>query len=266
MAISLASLRRGPLQRPPRIVLMGPQGVGKSTWANSAPNSVFIQTEEGTDAIDVNAAFDLARSEQDVLDALAALITEDHDFRSVIIDSADWLESLIHRQIAAQNSTDAIEKIPYGKGYKLAVEEWRKVLEGLDLLRNEKNMIVIILAHVRIKRFEDPNADAYDRYLLDLHDSAASLLVEWCDVLGFVNHAIATKSTDAGFNKKIVRGIGSGERILYLDERPGFIAKNRYDMPASIGFPKGSGWTEFERHLPQAMQINMQPQQRSEAA
>ena len=232
---------------------MGPQGVGKSTWANSAPASVFIQTEEGTDAINVNAAFDLARSEQDVLDALDALAREEHDFRTVIIDSADWLESLIHRQIAAQNNVDAIEKIPYGKGYKLAVEEWRAVLEKLDIVRNLKNMVVIILAHVKIKRFEDPTADAYDRYLLDLHDSASSLLVEWCDVLAFVNHSIATKTSDGGFNKKIIRGIGSGERVMYLEERPGFIAKNRYGMPASIGFPKDNGWAEFERYLTAAM-------------
>lgn len=254
MAISLASLRRGPRHRPPRIVLMAPQGVGKSTWANSAPSPIFIQTEEGLDAIDVNASFDLARSQQDVLDAIGALIAEDHDFKTVALDTADWLETLIHKQIAAQNSVDAIEKIPYGKGYKFAIDEWRKILEGLDLLRNEKDMITIILAHVKIKRFEDPTADAYDRYILDLHDSAASLLVEWCDVLGFANHSIATKTTDAGFNKKIIRGIGSGERILYLEERPGFIAKNRYGMPPSIGFPKHGGWTVFERELATAMQ------------
>jgi hypothetical protein len=233
---------------------MAPQGVGKSTWANSAPSPIFIQTEEGLDAIDVNAAFDLARSQQDVLDAIGALINEDHDFKTVALDTADWLESLIHRQIAAQNSVDQIEKISYGKGYKLAVEEWRKVLEGLDLLRNEKDMIVIILAHVKIKRFGDPTADAYDRYILDLHDTAASLLVEWCDVLGFANHSIATKTTDAGFNKKIVRGIGSGERLLYLEERPGFIAKNRYGMPSTISFPKLGGWTAFENALAAAMQ------------
>jgi hypothetical protein len=260
MAISLSSLRRGPLHRPPRVVVMGPQGVGKSTFANSAPSSIFIQTEEGLDALDVNAAFDLAKSQQDVLDAIGALISEDHDFKTVVLDTADWLEHLIHRQIAAQNSVDQIEKIPYGKGYKLAVEEWRKVLEGLDLLRNEKGMITIVLAHVKIKRFEDPTADAYDRYLLDLHETAASLLVEWCDVLGFANHSIATKTTDAGFNKKIVRGIGSGERVLYLEERPGFIAKNRYGMPPQVPFPKIGGWQAFEAAMIAAMQPQSQPQ------
>lgn len=262
MAISLASLRRGALRKPPRVVLMGPQGVGKSTFANSAPSPVFIQTEEGLDALDVHAAFDLAKSQQEVLDAIGALIYEDHDFKTVVLDTADWLEHLIHRQIAAQNSVDQIEKIPYGKGYKFAVEEWRKVLEGLDLLRNEKEMITIVLAHVKIKRFEDPTADAYDRYLLDLHDTASSLLVEWCDVLAFANHSIATKTTEGGFNKKIVRGIGTGERVMHLEERPGFIAKNRYGMVPTISLPKFGGWSVFEA----AMSAAMQPQPQIKAA
>lgn len=254
MAVSLSSLRRGPLHRPPRIILMGTEGVGKSTWANSAPNPVFIQTEDGLDALDVNASFDIARSLHDVIDALSLLIADEHNFKTVVIDTADWLEHLIHRQVATENNTDAIEKIPYGKGYKYALEEWRKVLEGLDLLRNGKDMTIIILAHVKIKRFEDPTADAYDRYLLDLHDSAASLLVEWCDVLGFAAHAIATKTIDAGFNKKITRGVGSGERILHLEERPGFTAKNRYGLPPSIAFPKKDGWAVFETAMNAAQQ------------
>lgn len=246
MAISLSSLRRGPLHRPPRLVIMGTEGVGKSTFANSSPSPVFLQTEEGLDALDVNASFELARKYEDVEAAIQTLLVEDHTFKSVVIDTADWLEHLIHKYIADENSVSGIEKIPYGKGYKYALEKWREVLEGLDLLRNDKEMIVIILAHVKIKRFEDPIADAYDRYLLDLHDSAAALLTEWCDVLGFAAHAIATKSTDAGFNRKTTRGIGSGERILHLEERPGFVAKNRYGLPPSISFPKDNGWRAFE--------------------
>lgn len=253
MAISLSSLRRGARRSPPRIVLMGTQGVGKSTWANSAPSPVFLQTEEGLDAIEVNAAFDLARSQGDVLDAINALISEDHDYKTVVLDSADWLETLIHRQVAAQHNVGSIELIPYGKGYKLAVEEWRSILEGFDILRNEKNMIVIVLAHVKIRRFDDPTADSYDRYQLDLHETASSVLVEWCDVLGFANYNVATTKADAGFNKKLVKATGSGERILHLEERPGFIAKNRYNMPPSIPFPKVNGFAAFGAAMAQGM-------------
>ena len=259
MAISLSSLRRGPVRRPPRIIMMGTEGVGKSTWANSCPSPIFIQTEEGLDALDVHAAFDLAKKYEDVLNAIEILLTEDHAFKTVVIDTADWLEHLIHKLIADDNAVTGIEKIPYGKGYKFALEKWRDVLEGLDMLRNDKNMVTVILAHVKIKRFEDPVADAYDRYLLDLHDSAAALITEWCDVLGFATHAIATKSTDAGFNKKITRGIGSGERILHLEERPGYVAKNRYGLPPSISFPKENGWQVFDHAMSVAQPQELKP-------
>lgn len=259
MAISIATLRRGPLVRPPRVVLMGTEGVGKSTWANTAPNPVFIQTEDGLDALDINARFDLATKYDDVFDALLALANEEHSFKTVVVDTADWLEHLIHKHVALENKVDAIEKIPYGKGYKFAMEMWRDMVAALDLLRNDRGMIVIILAHVKIKRFEDPTADAYDRYLLDLHDSAAALLTEWCDILGFASHAIATKTTDAGFNRKVTRGTSSGERILHLEERAGFVAKNRYGLPPSISFPKANGWQVLETAMNTALNAKSTP-------
>lgn len=255
MPFDFAKLRRGPdPTKPPRIVAGGPEGVGKSSWANSAPNPIFIQCEDGLDAINVNAAFPLAISLQDVLDQLGVLITEEHDFKTVVIDTADWLEHLIHKAVAAAHKVESIDQIPYGKGYRPAADECRKVLEGLDLLRNQKRMIVIILAHVKIKRFDDPMTDAYDRYLLDMHDSLSSLLIEWCDVLAFIQHAVAIKTTESGFNQKRNRGVGSGERVLYLEGRPGFIAKNRYGLPASLPFPKDNGWQIFERAMTEARQ------------
>jgi hypothetical protein len=254
MATSLSSLRRGPRVRPPRVVLAGTPAIGKSTWANSAPSPIFIPTEDGLDAIDVHAAFDVAESLQDVLDAIGVLINQDHDFKTVVLDSADWLERLVHKQVAAAHKVTSIEGIPYGKGYKLAAEEWRSVIEGLDILRNVKRMNVIVIAHVKIKRFDDPTSDSYDRYILDMHEGVSSILIEWCDVLGFVQHDVTMKTTEGGFNKKIIKGIGSGERILHLEERPGFLAKNRYGMPPSIPFPKVDGWSTFENVQKSSMQ------------
>lgn len=246
MAIPISSLRRGPRIKPPRVVLMGTQGVGKSTWANSAPNAVFVPTEDGLDAINVNAAFPQATSVAEVCDNLDTLIKETHDFQTVAIDSADWLEILIHNEIATAGGKPSISDIGYGKGYGEASNTWLRILGQLETLRNEKGMIVIILAHTKIKTFNDPTSDSYDRYILDLHDSSSSVLREWCDVLGFANHSFAVKTSETGFNKKVTRATGSGERLLYVEERPGFVAKNRYGLPPSIPFPKVNGWQAFE--------------------
>jgi AAA domain len=259
MSISLASLRRGPQHKAPRIVLHGTHGIGKSTLGASAPGAVFIPTEDGTDVLDVTS-FPIATSEQDVLDAIGVLIAEEHEFQTVVIDTADWLENLIWRAVASEKGSPTIEgtgergdPLGYGKGYRFALEHWRQILEGLDLLRNEKSVMPIILAHSQIKRFDDPTTSSYDRYMLDLHTSAAALLCEWADIVGFLNYRVSIKETDVGFNRRVVKGKSGGDRILYLEERPGFIAKSRYDLPDELAIPKVDGWQTLEAEISKAI-------------
>jgi hypothetical protein len=234
--------------RPPRLVIYGPEGIGKSTLAAQAPNPVFIQTEEGLDALDVTA-FPLAIEYSQVEDALSSLINEDHDFQTLAVDSLDWLERLILRAVAAEGNVLSIEDIPYGKGYKLAIEKWRTVLEGFDILRNDKHMTIVLLAHSKIKRFEDPISDSYDQYRVDLHDAAAALVDEWCDVIGFLTQHVGIKSRDTGFGKKEIKGVGGGERILYTEGRPSYIAKSRYTIPSSLSIPRIGGFTVIENAI-----------------
>ena len=55
---------------------------------------IFVQTEDGLGEIDC-AKFPLAKSLAEVNDELLALRDEEHDYKSVVIDSLDWLERLI---------------------------------------------------------------------------------------------------------------------------------------------------------------------------
>ena len=239
MAISLKSLRKTGVARPPRLVVYGTHGIGKSTFAAQAPNPVFIQTEEGLDAINVTA-FPVCESFDDIMDAIGSLASEDHDYGSVVLDSADWAEQLVHRRVAKDNNVATIDAIGYGRGYKAATDYWKQILEGFDHLRNTKNMQVILLAHTQVKRFDDPLADPYDRYQLDLHHGSASLISEWCDILMFANQQYSTVKSDVGFNQKVTRAIGTGNRVLYTQERPGWQAKSRWPLPDTLplDYPK----------------------------
>jgi hypothetical protein len=98
----------------------------------------------------------------------------DHDYETVVIDSLDWLERLIFDKVCTENNVDNIEKAGggYGKGYMLAVTKWRELLTSLDVLRNDRNMVVILLAHAKVERFEDPESTPYDRYAPRLHKHA----------------------------------------------------------------------------------------------
>lgn len=247
MAISLKSISKGLQRQAPRMVVYGSHKIGKSTFAASAPNPIFIQTEDGLSGIDT-ASFPLAETFQDVLDALTVLATEDHDFKTVVIDSLDWLEPLIWSATAKQHGKSDIEAFGYGKGFTMALDKWGEFLTALNYLRSTKGMAVIMLAHHQIKRFDAPDTEPYDRYQIKLHERASAKVQEWADVIGFANHRVITKDTDVGFNQKHTRAMGTGERLLYLQEQPSFMAGNRFGLPASIQL----NWAAFLAAMPTA--------------
>jgi hypothetical protein len=231
----LAKVERGRTSKPPRILLYGVEGIGKSTFGSQAPKPIFIQTEDGLDEIDC-ARFPLARCYDDVVTALAELRTEAHDHESVVIDSLDWLERLVWDKLCAQHNVTSIEKVDggYSKGYTHALSFWREVIDHLNALRNQRGMVVLLIAHSKVERFEDPESSPYDRYSPRLHKHAAALVSEWSDAVLFATRKMRTQSEDAGFNRKrtIAHAIGKdgGERVLRCVGGPSCVAKNRYGI------------------------------------
>ena len=233
MALSLESIRTtGSEALPPRIVIHGPHGIGKSTFAANGVAPIFVPTEDGLSAIKA-AAFPLCKAFPEVIEALRALAVEDHDYRTVVIDSADWLEAMIWNETAKAHGHSGIEDFGYGKGDVMALDYWRKLITALDHLRREKKMASIVICHTEIRRFDSPETDPYDRYQLKLHKGASALLQEWADIVGFANQRVVIRETDAGFNKKVKRGMSTGERMLYYQEKAAFQAKTRYRLPES---------------------------------
>jgi hypothetical protein len=246
MAISLASLRRSTALQPPRILMHGVAGIGKSTFAAKADAPVFITTEDGLGKLQV-PHFPLATSYADVSEALEALRTEEHDFRTVVIDSVDWLEPLIWAEACKRNNWPTIEFPGFGKGYAEAVNIWREYIDKLNALRDEKGMAVLQIAHTDIKRFDSPEHEPYDRYIIKLQARAAALLQEHSDVVLFANYQISITKADVGFSKKVARALGTGKRVMHTEERPAFLAKNRYELPETLPLD----WSEFVKAMPQ---------------
>lgn len=232
MAISLSSLRRTGAPKPPILTVYGPHGVGKTSLASQAPNPVFLQFEEGEGVLEFDAW--KIDSFGDAIEALAALDSDDHDFKTVVLDTADWLQRLVWQQTCAKNRWADIETPGFGKGYTAADDTWHEVFSSLKYLRDERKMSVIILAHCEVKRFENPETDPYDRYQPKLQKNGSALLQEFCDGVFFANFRASTTKTEVAPKQTVTRGVGGGERLLYTEERPPYLAKNRWAMPPSL--------------------------------
>lgn len=233
--MSLANVVVGPVHKPPRVVVYGIDGVGKSTFAAGAPKPIFCGAEDGTNQMNVTR-FPTPQRFQDVRDAVDELIAETHDFETFVLDTVDWAEPLIWREVCAEGNKKSIEDFGFGKGYLAALEKLEGFLTQLNTLRDVKRMNVIILAHSEIKTFKNPEADDYDRYQLKLRDKSAAKLREWSDCTLFANYE--TLVAESGGRTK---GVSTGARYLYTNRRSGFDAKNRYVLPDRINL----SWDAF---------------------
>lgn len=245
MAVTLSSVRSGVTMVPPMIMVYGTHGVGKTSFAASAPDPIFIQTEDGLGLIDAHT-FGLLKSFEEVMEAIASLYSEDHTYKTVVLDSADHLENLIWAQVCKDNGWPNIEAPGYGRGYVAALELWRMLIEGLRALRDDRKMTVVVIAHSQIQRFDAPDSEPYDRYSPKLHKGASALLQESMDVVLFANYRVSTVKSDTGFGKKVTRAVGGGDRVLHTEERPAYLAKQRYNLPATIPML----WSDFIAGVP----------------
>ncbi|MCK6470853.1 MAG: ATP-binding protein [Planctomycetes bacterium] len=262
----MEQIQSGKQAMPPRIMVYGTEGIGKSTLAAQAPKPIFIQTEDGLSEIACEK-FPLAATVEDVLNALAELNSTQHSYQTVVIDSLDWLERLIWDAICREYRVTSIEKADggYQRGYVHALTYWRKVTDALMQLR-AKGIASLLIAHSKVEKFEDPESAAYDRYSPRLHKHASSLVVEWCDAVFFATRKFRTETEDKGFGRErtIAREVGKdgGERILRTVGGPSCVAKNRYAHPAEIllSWPAVMAGFALETPQPQGETPNGQPE------
>jgi hypothetical protein len=243
MSFDLSSISKTKRMEAPKILLAGEPKIGKSTFAAMAPNSIGILTEDGMSGIDADA-FPIAQSLDDIYSAIGTLLNDDHKFENVFLDSLDWCEPLIQAHVCKANGWKDIETPGFGKGYVAAAAEWKNLLDGLEALRRERGMGVILICHVKQQRIESPTHEGYDAWVLKLHNRASALVEEWADIVGFAAHRIAIKKTDAGFGNKEAKALKTGERMLYLEAHPAYPSGNRFglaDCPLS--------WDAFAEQL-----------------
>lgn len=250
MASRLKSVTTSTAIRPCRMILLGVEKIGKSTFASQADGVVIIpiRREEGIDALSV-PKLPVVNSFDELMETLQELAEEDHKYKTVVLDSASTFETLVFEKVCEEFEVDSIEKVlgGFGKGFSEAIKKWQMVMDALDFLRDEKNMASIIVGHVKIKRFDDPERESYDRYIFDINEKASDALLRWADFIGFAKKSIAIKKEKLGFNKekKIAEMTDDGKPFLYT--------KKTAAHPGGGRFPWGNisdeiplEWSEFK--------------------
>lgn len=218
------NISRGVIDTAKKVIIYGPEGIGKSTLASRFPAPLFLDVEGSTKAMQVDrvdglTTWDALRS------AMTALLTSGHDYKTVVIDTADWAERLAIEYVCQSQKKSGIEDFGYGKGYTYVKESFAELLDDCDALI-AKGINVVYTAHAIMRKFEQPDErGAYDRWELKLSKQVSPMLKEWSDMVLFCNYKTYTQRQDNGSYK-----VMGGQRVMYTTHNPCWDAKNRYGL------------------------------------
>lgn len=221
-------IQKGRVETAKKVVIYGPEGIGKSTFASRFPEPVFIDTEGSTKELDVSR-YPNPQTWSDVLTYVNDFI-ENMPGKTLVIDTADWAEALCVLHTCSRLSVKGIEDVGYGKGYVYLSDNFSELLRKCDELISQ-GVNVVFTAHAQMRKFEQPDElGAYDRWEMKLTKKCAPMLKEWADIVLFCNYKTDV-ITDQNTKSKKATG---GKRIMYASHHPCWDAKNRYGLPDSI--------------------------------
>lgn len=223
------NITKGKIRDAQRIVIYGQEGIGKSTFASEFPDPVFIDTEGSTAQMDV-ARFDKPTSWELLKSEVQHVIDHPDCCRTLVLDTADWAEQIMLRDLCAKNKWDSIETRGYGKGYTYAAEEFGKLLNLLTMVK-EKGITVVITAHAMLRKVELPEEmGAYDHWEMKTSKKVAPMLKEWADAVFFARYKTMVVEVD---KKKKAQG---NTRVIETTHTEFWDAKNRYGLPDEVPF------------------------------
>ena len=213
-----------------KVVVYGPEGIGKSTLAAHFPRPVFIDTEGSTRHMDVSRT-DKPSSWTMLMEQVQYVRSDPGVCSTLVIDTADWAEQLCIASICADKKLSGIEDMGYGKGYVYLAEEFGRLLNLLEEIVG-RGVHVVLTAHAMMRKFEQPDEmGAYDRWELKLQKKTSALVKEWSDLLLFANYKTMSVAADEKGKKFKAQG---GRRVMYTSHHPCWDAKNRLGLPEEL--------------------------------
>lgn len=227
------NITTGAIQSCEKVVIYGPEGIGKSTLGSKFPNPLAIDTEGSTKKLDI-ARLDRPQSWAMLMGQMQQIKMDHMGYNTLVVDTADWAEMLCSRDLCERSQLSGIEDFGFGKGYQYLAESYAQMLHLLDDII-DSGMHVVILAHAILKKFEQPDEmGSYDRWSLKLQKKTAPLLMEWADMVLFANYKTYVINVDGQGAAKGKNKAQGGKRVMYTSHHPAWDAKNRHGLPEEI--------------------------------
>jgi hypothetical protein len=239
--MSLLAAAKKPQNEPLIVTICGNPGSGKTSLAASFPKPFLIRTTGEAvprDLAEKPEGLDEVQKAEGLFEQLMALVNEEHDYQTVIIDSVTGLEALFTADVIEKdgNNPKSINQAlgGWGAGRAAVASQHARVRRAAEALRKRRGMNVVFVAHADITRIDPPDAEGYNAYTLRLNDKSMSPYVDSVDVVGFVKQHTIVMGEDG---KK--KAITTGDRILTCYMTPASCAKNRLGITEDIEFVQG---------------------------
>lgn len=243
----MLNIRKGLKPRPVKLVIYGPEGIGKSTLAAQCPDALFIDLEGGTSTMDVMRVDPAPATWRELIDIINEVACTPGACKTLVVDSADWAEMICVKAVIEQSGKaeiKGIEDFGYGKGYTYVMEKYQELMRALDGCI-VAGINVVVTAHAAMKKIELPEERGqFDHWGMKLSKQTGPLLKEWADALLF-----CTYQTDVMTDDKTKRNYATGgKRVIHTAHNPVWDAKNRFGFPETMDMSYDSIKVMFVSH------------------
>lgn len=258
--MSLSDLVTTGRKLPSRVVLHGLEGIGKTSFAANAPKPLVMMTkgETGLETLIDSGQlpetphFPELETWADMLSALESVLTEEHDRKTLVIDTGNGAERLCHEEVCRREYNNEWGKqgfTSYMQGFEVSLADWRMFLAKLDAIREQRKMAIVLLCHTKITTFKNPTGADYDRYEPKMHQKTWGLTKEWADVILFADYE--TEVVTDRSNQSKGKGLGGQFRMLRTIRTATYDAKNRHGLPEDIemGETGQEAWANFAKAM-----------------
>lgn len=237
--MTLDAVTSGVVKEPRRIFIYGDGGLGKSTFFADAGNTIFFDTQGGTENIAGANRFPTPTCWEDLLDACDELLAKPPKYSMLAIDLIDDVEQFLWNYICKRDGKKNIEDYGFFKGQNtISLVEWRVLLARLERLRREKRMAIGIAGHAAVCKFKNPEGEDYGKFGPAINEKASGLIRGWCDTVLYAKLDSFERVNDKTGR---ARGVSTGDRIMYTVGTAAYYAKNRDGLPDRMALD----WAEY---------------------